>query len=742
MYISRVRSCLSHVKARSILCSSRLYYSQQTVLNESDSYKVDPKVLALREKLLYCDHLDLQNLRLGYTKRKQLQKKQQIYTQSKMQQKLFHEPVFSVMWDEKNKSSSIETETDNDIEVELKEQKPVHMPYSRIDTYEAVDVLPEKIKEKTHVLLNQRYKDLYEKHLALEACSKIKSKRNLKELMKDENIKTLPKGELWKVPPTWMSDFEQFNETETDRDWYKNYGTPDPLSTVSSIPCGGCGALLHCKDPAIPGYLPSELFSHCKQNELKLTVCQRCHFLKFYNAALEVKVSVEDYPKLLSTIKRKKCAVLLMVDLTDFPGSIWPNLKSVLHPFTPIFLVGNKVDLLPRDCPTFFDNVKQQLLNTVLDVTGINTANVTHVALASAKTGYGVEELINKLQRKWRYKGDVYLVGCTNVGKSSMFNALLKSDYCKIQAVDLIQRATISPWPGTTLNLLKFPILNPQPQKLMLRARRLKQEQSFSIDEKKKGELLFKKTGKIKFATLQGYIGRTFTERTMENAPIDPFSEKSHKFMDGKLGFDESQLEYAESRWCYDTPGTIQRDQTLDLLTTDELLLTLPQETIVPRTFIFRPKETVFVAGMGRLDFLEGDLYIRCTLFTSKELPITMCYTNDADEIYEQLLQTEAFVVPSNDPERLKVWPKLEGMEMKLTGISRHESVADVVLSSIGWIAITPHENQNIALKAWTPQARGLYLRTPALLKKSVMHRGIKTAGTPLYSLGKKMYVK
>lgn len=53
------------------------------------------------------------------------------------------------------------------------------------------------------------------------------------------------------------------------------------------------------------------------------------------------------------------------------------------------------------------------------------------------------------------YLGDVYLVGCTNVGKSTLFNTLLQSDYCKVKAGDLLQRATISPWPGTTLNLLK-----------------------------------------------------------------------------------------------------------------------------------------------------------------------------------------------------------------------------------------------------------------------------------------------
>lgn len=102
--------------------------------------------------------------------------------------------------------------------------------------------------------------------------------------------------------------------------------------------------------------------------------------------------------------------------------------------------------------------------------------------------------------------GDVYLVGCTNVGKSSMFNALLKSDYCKVQAVDLVQCATTSPWPGTTLNLLKFPILNPTAKKLQRRVERLMGEKSYKLSKSIYMKNKFRETRNMKYATLRGNL--------------------------------------------------------------------------------------------------------------------------------------------------------------------------------------------------------------------------------------------
>lgn len=112
----------------------------------------------------------------------------------------------------------------------------------------------------------------------------------------------------------WMTNYEYFDDTkitseeledgvETENEWLKQYGTPDPKIGVSRVPCGGCGAFLHCSDPAIPGYLPSEIFKGREVDELKTMECQRCHFLKEYNIALDVSVQPEEYEKLLQSIR-------------------------------------------------------------------------------------------------------------------------------------------------------------------------------------------------------------------------------------------------------------------------------------------------------------------------------------------------------------------------------------------------------------------------------------------------------
>lgn len=236
-------------------------------------------------------------------------------------------------------------------------------------------------------------------------------------------------------------------KTTAGKGEHKVFGTPDVDEPVSDTCCSGCGAVLHCTAATVPGYLPSEKYKVLLQEErLSGATCQRCHLLTHHHKALSLHMSTDEYRAVVRQIRPHKALVLLIVDLLDVPGSIVPDLSKLVGTNKHIVVLGNKIDLLPGDAPNYLQRIKRQLSQYCQDA-GFGS-QVTDIHLISAKTGYGIEGLISSLQRSWRYKGDVYLVGSANAGKSTLFNTLLESDYCKSKASDVIHKATISPWPG------------------------------------------------------------------------------------------------------------------------------------------------------------------------------------------------------------------------------------------------------------------------------------------------------
>lgn len=566
------------------------------------------------------------------------------------------------------------------------------------------------------------------------------------EISKQTSIKTESEEEFDRSSINkWMTNYEHFDDTRLsnnieeeasddegdDNAWCKNYGTPDPTVPISQVPCGGCGALLHCNEPAIPGYLPSELFKERKFDELKTLECQRCHFLKEYNIALDVTVQPEEYEKLLQSIRNVKSLVLLMVDLLDFPCSIWPGIVDIIGTDRPLFIVANKVDLLPGDSIGYLKRIKQCLVSEIRK-TRLKEANIKHVALISAKTGYGVEDLISAMFKLWLYKGDVFLVGCTNVGKSSLFNALLQSDYCKVHATDIVKRATVSRWPGTTLNLLKFPINRPSGWKIKERSKRLQSDAKLLRTEEliRKEQLSGKKATEA--PSLIGHIGRTFTDYKIFN---DNIAEKCQPL----TVLDEKHELFKKSKWLYDTPGVIHPDQVLSILSTEELLLTIPKNLIKPQSYYLWPGSTILIAGLARVDLIESPKPCRFTIFCSENLPITVLKTDVVDEIYDKFIGSELFAVPSGGLERLENWPGITrySKEFKFNGEGPKACCGDIVLSSIGWVSVTAKKDTTCTVGAWTPEARGIHRRYPSLLPNSINLKGKRIRDTPAYMVGK-----
>lgn len=216
---------------------------------------------------------------------------------------------------------------------------------------------------------------------------------------------------------------------------------------LSSAPCcPGCGARLQCVNADLPGFLPSEAF-----RDLRCKTCQRCHLLVHQrrapsggNAVLPAEHFQQVVaPQLLQGALQRRSVLVVVVDLLELelPAALQPLLAAS----STALLVGTKVDLLPPDSPDHLRRLRAQLTATWLQQGG---RHGVAVHMISAKTGYGVEGLISALQRPRWTGGDIYLVGGANAGKSTLFNALLTSDLCKVATSDPLHRATISSWPG------------------------------------------------------------------------------------------------------------------------------------------------------------------------------------------------------------------------------------------------------------------------------------------------------
>lgn len=159
---------------------------------------------------------------------------------------------------------------------------------------------------------------------------------------------------------------------------------------------------------------------------------------------------------------------------------------------------------------------------------------------------------------------------------------------------------------------------------------------------------------------------------------------------------------------------------------------------IRPRTFLMKRGMTLFLAGLGRLDYVSGLESIRVTVFASQSLPIVICYTNHSEEIYETFLGSELLGVPMGSEERFIEWPNLETTdEIVVEGIEKHISCADILLSSAGWLGINLPSQATGVFRAWTPEKRGIKVRIPALIPNALVLRGTRIRGSLAYRTSK-----
>jgi ribosome biogenesis GTPase YqeH len=204
------------------------------------------------------------------------------------------------------------------------------------------------------------------------------------------------------------------------------------------IVCTGCGVKIQTETPDELGYAPQSSL------EKESVVCQRCFRLKHYNEVQDVGLTDDDFLKIINGIGEKDALIVKIVDIFDFNGSWLPGIQRFAGE-NPVILIGNKADLVPK-------SVKQNKLIEWMKKESKDLGLVPQdVFLVSAAKGKNIRETAAAIDQ-YRKGRDVYVVGCTNVGKSTFINRIIKEVTGEGDVI------TTSHFPGTTLDIIQVPL--------------------------------------------------------------------------------------------------------------------------------------------------------------------------------------------------------------------------------------------------------------------------------------------
>lgn len=192
--------------------------------------------------------------------------------------------------------------------------------------------------------------------------------------------------------------------------------------------CQGCGVVLQSDFIEGIGYT----------KKINSEFCNRCFRIKHYNDYKRVEKTNEDFMPIIKEINKTKDLVILLVDLFNIPSSL-KDITDTLN--NDIILVLTKRDILPvsiyeERLLEYFFNLSRKIVDTII---------------ISANKNYNMDQLLEKIS-EYKVSKNVYVVGFTNAGKSTMINKILYNYTDKLPTI------TTSILPSTTIDAIEIEI--------------------------------------------------------------------------------------------------------------------------------------------------------------------------------------------------------------------------------------------------------------------------------------------
>jgi ribosome biogenesis GTPase YqeH len=203
--------------------------------------------------------------------------------------------------------------------------------------------------------------------------------------------------------------------------------------------CSACGSILQSADPSSSGYISKGRDEKGVENG----ICDRCYNLRHYNST-ENQEFGGDYIKILKKATDGQALVVFVLDLFSLESSLIPNIGQYLG--NNVLVVLNKRDVFPKATSDeeIIENAQKRLFLEHIHPQGI--------LLVSAAKQTNIE-LFLKTMDQLRKGKDVYFIGTSGVGKSSLVNAILRNytnDTARVISTNTVQ--------GTKLEVMEIPL--------------------------------------------------------------------------------------------------------------------------------------------------------------------------------------------------------------------------------------------------------------------------------------------
>lgn len=218
----------------------------------------------------------------------------------------------------------------------------------------------------------------------------------------------------------------------------------------------------------VPKAEKKRMAREAQKEKEEVTVCARCHSLRNYgqvkNQKAENLIPDFDFDRLIATRLMKPIGnatatvVVMVVDCVDFDGSFPKRAAKSLFKalegtrddpklskkLPRLILVATKVDLLPSQIPP------ARLDRWVRHRARAGGApKLSGVYMVSSHKDLGVRNLFSYIKELTGPRGNVWVIGAQNAGKSTLINAFAKKEGAKVT------KLTEAPVPGTTVGILR-----------------------------------------------------------------------------------------------------------------------------------------------------------------------------------------------------------------------------------------------------------------------------------------------